>query len=147
MDTGTVIAGTSEQAAPDRISRRSVVVLAAVLLLPVLAYALTVLVPFAASDLDELPLPELAAGVHTPGWPDSQLLDLAGVAALPLAVLGALLALGSAAVQLLAALPTERGTLTPGVAAALVLVAAGSLATLWWFLSPLGSALTSWQLD
>ncbi|KGH47244.1 hypothetical protein IN07_07530 [Modestobacter caceresii] len=123
------------------------VVLAAALLLPVLAYTLTVLVPFATSDLDELPLPELAAGALAPGWPHSGALDLAGVAALVLVLLGALLSLGGAALQLLALLPADRRTLTPWVAAALALVAVGSVATLYWFLSPLGSALTSWQLD
>ncbi|WP_156119075.1 MULTISPECIES: hypothetical protein [Modestobacter] len=147
METGAVITATSGQAPAEQVSRRSVVVLAAALLLPVLAYTLTVLVPFATSDLDELPLPELAAGALAPGWPHSGALDLAGVAALVLVLLGALLSLGGAALQLLALLPADRRTLTPWVAAALALVAVGSVATLYWFLSPLGSALTSWQLD
>ncbi|WP_222193352.1 hypothetical protein [Modestobacter italicus] len=147
MPGSVATAATSGQAPPERVSVRSVAVLTAVLLLPGLAYALTVLVPFVLSDLDELPLADLAAGADAPGWPGGRVLGLAGFASLLIAPLGALLALGGAAVQLLAALPTDPRRLGRGVAVGLGLVAAGSAATLWWFLSPLGSALTSWLLD
>ena len=119
----------------------------AVLLVPALAYAFTVLLPFHASDLDQLPLAELAAGASDPELPgDSRLVTLAGFAALLLAPLGALLALGGSLVQLLAALPTDRRTISPWAAAGLSAVAAVSVAVPPWFLSPAGSALTSWQL-
>jgi hypothetical protein len=36
---------------------------------------------------------------------------------------------------------------SPAVATGLTLVAAAAVGTLAWFLSPLGQALTSWQLD
>ena len=146
MSTGTVT--PAPPTGPERVSARSVAVLAAVLLVPGLAYALTVLLPFVASDLDQLPLTELAGGAPDPELPgDSRLVTLAGLAALLLAPLGALLALGGSLLQLLAALPSDRRTIGPCAAVALGLVAVGSLALLLWFLSPVGSALTSWQLD
>jgi hypothetical protein len=131
---------------------RSVVVTAALVLLPGLAYAATVLLPFAASDLDTLSLTELATGVHDPDGPGPgtgipAALHLPGLVALLLAPLGALLALGGSVLQLLAAFPRQERPLSPTVAAGLGMVAVVSLGVLAWFRSPLGRALITWQLD
>lgn len=141
---------TREPVAPglDRVTRRSVAVLAALLLLPALGYALTVLLPYLASDLDQLPLAELAGGAADPELPgDSRWVTLVGLLALLLAPLGALLALGGSALQLLALLPSDRRTVSPSTAAALTVIALAGLGVVLWFFSPVGSALTSWQLD
>lgn len=135
-------------AGADRVTTWSVAVLAALLLVPALAYAGTVLLPFLASDLDQLPLAELAGGAADPELPgDSRVLTLAGLAAVVLAPLGALLALGGSALQLLAVLPTDRRTVGPRVAGALAVVLVGSVVVLGWSLTPLGRALTTWQFD
>ena len=134
--------------APERVTARSVAVLAALLVVPALAYAGTVLLPFLASDLDQLPLAELAGGASDPELPgDSRATTLAGLVAVLLAPLGALLALGGSALQLLAVLPTDRRTVGPRVAGALAVVLVAGVAVLAWFLSPLGRALTTWQFD
>ena len=125
-------------------------VLAALVLLPGLAYVATVLGPYYASDLDTLSLTDLAAGAQPPsdlgadgaGW-----LSLLGFYSLLLAPLGALLALGGCALQLLAAFPRSERRVSPGVAAGLGAVAVACVVVLAWFLSPLGQALTSWQMD
>ena len=133
---------------PERVTARSVAVLAALLLVPALGYAGTVLLPYLAGDLDQLPLAELTGGTSDPELPgDSRAVTLAGLVAVLLAPLGALLALGGSALQLLAALPTDRRTLGPWTAGALGLVLAGSVVVLAWFLSPVGRALTTWQFD
>ncbi len=72
-----------------------------------LAYTATVLLPYYASDLDELSLARLAGGAHDPtgrGWGSGipPWLHLPGFVVLLLAPLGALLALGGSMVQLLA---------------------------------------------
>ena len=140
---------TLERTRPDtdRVTWRSVAVLAAVLLVPALAYAATVLLPYRLSDLDELPLAELAGGADHLRWPGPDWLPLAGFAALLLAPLGALLALGGCALQLLAVFSFDRRTIAPGVPAGLAVVAGCALGTLLYFLSPSGVALTTWQLD
>ena len=131
----------------DRVTWRSVAVLAALLPVPALAYAATVLLPYRLSGLDELPLTVLAGGADHLRWPGADWLPLAGFAALLLAPLGALLALGGCALQLLALSPTDRRTIAPSVAAALFVVTLGCVGTLLYFVSPLGAALTTWQLD
>jgi hypothetical protein len=134
-----------------RVSWHSVAVLAALVLLPGLAYVAAVLLPYLASDLDTLSLPDLARGAPDAGLrPEDGIpewLLLPGFAALLLAPLGALLALGGCVVQLLAAFPRHEDRVSPGVAAGLGLVAVVCLSVLSYFLSPLGQALTSWQLD
>ena len=134
------------------VSPRSVAVLAALVLAPGLAYVAAVLLPYYASDLDTLALPDLAAGAEGPGGlgPENDVprwRGLLGFAALLLTPLGALLALGGSVVQLLAALPRGQGRVSPGVAAGLGVVALVCLGVLGYFLSPLGRALTTWQLD
>jgi hypothetical protein len=135
-----------------RVSWGSVAALAALVLLPGLAYVAAVLLPYLASDLDTLSLPDLADGARdaaglgpeddVPRWR-----HLLGFAALLLAPLGALLALGGCVVQLLAGFPRHEDRVSPGVAAGLGLVAVVCLGVLSYFLSPLGRALTTWQLD
>jgi hypothetical protein len=119
-------------------------------LLPGLAYVAGVLVPYYASDLDTLSLPDLAAGAQPrsgvvpvdAGWP-----GLLGFYSLLLAPLGALIALTGCAVQLLAAFPRSERRVAPGVAAGLAVVALLCVAVVAFFLSPLGRALTTWQQD
>ena len=136
---------------PDtRITVRSVLVLAALVLLPGLAYLGGVLLPYFACDLDTLSLTDLAAGAQPPSDPGpvgAGWLSLFGFYSLLLTPLGALLALGGCAVQLLAAFPRSERRVSPGVAAGLGVVAAVSVVTLAFFLSPLGRALTSWAMD
>ncbi len=89
---------------PARVSGRSVAGLAGLVL--GLAYTATVLLPYYASDLDELSLARLAGGAHDPtgrGWGSGipPWLHLPGFVVLLLAPLGALLALGGSVVQLL----------------------------------------------
>ncbi len=94
-------------------------VLAALVLLPGLAYVASVLLPYLASDLDTLSLPDLASGAPDAGLrPEDGIpewLLLPGFAALLLAPLGALLALGGCVVQLLAAFPRHQHRVSPGV--------------------------------
>ncbi len=144
------VAGTTRSS--PLVTWRSVAMTAALVLVPGLAYAATVLLPFAASDLDTLTHAELAAGVHDPdgpgpgsGVPEGFLLP--GLVALVLATLGALLGAGGAAFQLLALYPRHERAVSPRVAAGLGVVAVLALGVLAWFLSPLGRALTTWQLD
>ncbi len=73
------------------------------------------------------------------GW-----LSLLGFYSLLLTPLGALVALGGCALQLLAAFPRAERRVSPGVAAGLGVVAVVCVVTLAFFLSPLGRALTSW---
>ena len=127
---------------PSRISWRSVAVLAALGVLPGAAYVAAVLLPYYAGDLDTLPLADLASGAHDPE--QFRLLAYISVFLTPL---GALLALGGCVVQLLAAFPRQEQRVSPGVAAGLGVVGVASLAAILFFLSPLGSALTTWQLD
>jgi hypothetical protein len=144
-----VTTSTSEQPGT-RITYRSVIVLAALVLLPGLVYTATVVEPYVASDLDTLSLTDLAARAQPPtdpgpvsaGW-----VSLLGFYSLLLAPLGALLALGGSALQLLAAFPRSERRVPPGVAVGLAVVAVVSVVVLAWFLSPLGRALTSWTLD
>jgi hypothetical protein len=139
---------TADRSAP--VTYRSVVVLAALVLLPGLAYVSAILLPYYASDLDTLSLTDLAAGLRPPtdlgsdgaGW-----LSLLGVLAIFLTPLGALLALGGSALQLLAAFPRSPRRVSPGVATGLGVVALGCVVTLTFLLSPLGAALTSWHVD
>ncbi|WP_369137504.1 hypothetical protein [Modestobacter versicolor] len=120
MDT-TVAQRTST----DRVTWRSVAVLAPLLVVPGLVYVVTVLRPYD----------------HGGG----QL--LVGYAALLLAPLGALLALGGAVLQLLAVSSSDRRTVTPAAAGALAVLALCALAVVVWFASPAGTAVTTWQLD
>ena len=116
------------------VSPRWVLVLAALVLLPGLAYGAAVLLPYYAGDFDT---PALGSG-----W-----LGLLGVYALFLAPLGALIALVGCGVQLLAAFPGSGRRVSTGVAAGLVAVAVICLVEVAWFLSPVGRALTAWYLD
>jgi hypothetical protein len=120
---------------PDpRVSYRSVLVLAAVVLVPGLAYGVAVLLPYLAGDFDT---PSLGSG-----W-----LGLVGMFALFLAPLGALTALVGCAVQLLALFPRSDRRVPSGVATGLVVVAMICVVEVAWFLSPVGRSLTSWYLD
>lgn len=135
-----------------RVSWRSVAVLATLLAVPGLGYVATVLLPYYASDLDELTLTQLAGGGVEAAWPTPEndihrWLHVVAFFSLLLAPLGALLALGGCLLQLLAAFPRDGQRLSAGVATALGVVALACLAGLPHFLSPLGRALTSWQLD
>ena len=132
------------------VTYRSVLVLAAVVLVPGLAYGVAVLLPYLASDLHTLSPAELRAGVQPPTEPDpigAGWLGLLGLYSLPLAPLGALLALVGCAVQLLAVVPRSERRVSPGVAAGLVGVAGTCIVVVAWFLSPLGHALTVWYMD
>ena len=115
-----------------RITYRSVLVLAALVLLPGLAYLAGVLLPYLASGQDPV----------GSGW-----LGLLGLFSLFLAPLGALVALVGCAVQLLAAFPRAAQPVSPGVTAGLVAVAVVCVVEVAWFLSPVGRALTAWYLD
>ena len=121
-------------------------VLSALVVVPALAYVATVLVPYYASGLDELSLAELSDGSPEPSGP-GRFLGVLGFFSLLLTPLGALLSLGGCVLLLLAAFPRVEHRLSSGVAAGLFLVAAGGLAVLVFFLSPLGRALTTWQMD
>ena len=139
---------TGQPSAP--VTYRSVVVLAALVLLPGFAYLAAVLVPYYAGDLDTLSLTDLAAGVQPPGDPGPQgagWLGLLGYYSMLLAPLGALLALGGSALQLLAAFPRSERRVSAGVAAGLGAIAVVCVVVLTFFLSPLGRALTTWQQD
>ena len=130
---------------PVGVSRRMLAVLAALVVVPGTAYVVAVLLPYLTSDLDQLPLAHLADGTSDlSGQPST---TLVGFAAVVLAPLGALLALGGAVFHLLAASSSDARRRSPGTAAALGLVAVAGLAVLLWFLSPLGRALTAWQTD
>jgi hypothetical protein len=132
------------------VTYRSVLLLAAVVLLPGLAYGVAVLLPYLMSDLQTLSLAELRAGVQPPTEPEpiaAGWLGLLGLYSLLLAPLGALLALVGCAVQLLAVFPRADGRVSPGVAAGLIGVAATCIVVVAWFLSPLGRALTLWYMD
>ena len=132
-----------------RITYRSVLVLAALVLVPGLAYVAGVLVPYFASDLHTLSLAELIAGAQPPG-PDpvgAGWLGLLGVYSLLLAPLGALIALVGSGIQLLAAFPRAERRVSPGVAAGLGAVAVVCIVEVAWLLSPLGRALTTWFMD
>jgi hypothetical protein len=133
-----------------QVTYRSVLVLAALVLLPGLAYVVAVLVPYAASDLDMLSVAELAAGAEPPTGPalvGAGWLGLVGVYSLLLAPLGALVALAGCGRQLLAAFPRSERQVSPAVAAGLVVVMAVCVGAVTWFLSPLGRALTTWYMD
>jgi hypothetical protein len=114
------------------VTSRSVVVLAALVLLPGIAYGAAVLLPYLASGPDP---------VGT-GW-----LGLLGAYALFLAPLGALTALVGCGVQVLRAFPRSAHRVAPGIAAGLVAVAVICVVEVAWFLSPLGRSLTAWYLD
>ena len=133
-----------------RITYRSVLVLAALVLLPGLAYLAGVLVPYYASDLDTLSLTDLAAGAQPPNDPGpvgAGWLGLLGFYSILLTPLGALVALAGCALQLLAAFPRSQRRVSPGVAVGLGVVAVVCVVTVAFFLSPLGRALTSWTMD
>ena len=136
--------------ASTRITYRSVLVLAALVLLPGLAYLAGVLLPYYASHLDTLSLADLAAGAQPPNDPGpvgAGWLSLLGFYSILLTPLGALVALAGCGLQLLAAFPRAERRVSPGVAAGLGIVAIVCVVTVTFFLSPLGRALTSWQLD
>jgi len=124
---------TADQSAP--VTYRSVVVLAALVLLPAFSYVVGVLLPYYASARD-------GSSADGAGW-----LSLLGFYSLLLTPLGALVALGGCALQLLAAFPRTERRVSPGVAAGLGVVAVVCVVTLAFFLSPLGRALTNWTLD
>jgi hypothetical protein len=129
---------------------RSVLVLAALVLLPGIVYGAAILLPSLTSDLHTLSTGELTAGAQPPTGPDpvgTGTLGLLGVYALFLAPLGALIALVGCGVQLLAAFPRAVRQVSPRVAAGLVAVAVICLVEVAWFLSPVGRALTAWYLD
>jgi hypothetical protein len=102
-----------------------VTVPAVLVLLPWLAYAGTVLLPY---------------------YSDARA-SLAGFLALLLAPLGAMLGLGSAALQLVSAVQRGEFRRAPGVTTGLLMVAVLGVAVLSWFLSPPGGAVTAWQID
>jgi hypothetical protein len=106
-------------------SRRSVAAPGALVVLPWLAYAGTVLVPY---------------------YSDARATQ-AGFFALLLAPLGAMLGLGGAVVQLVAAVQRGEFRRAPGVSAGLLMVAVLGVAVLAWFLSSPGGAVTTWQID
>jgi hypothetical protein len=113
---------------PAVVSLRSVSVLAAVVLVPALAYAVTVLWPYFSGDGGS--------------W-----LGLPGMFALLLAPAGALVSFVGVAVQLAAAFPRRGRRIAPGVAVGLGIVAVLDLAVLFFFLSPLGQSSIMWQVD
>jgi hypothetical protein len=113
----------------ETVTYRSVLVLAALALGPGSAYAAGVAVPY------------------YPGRDDAGWLSLLGVYAVVLAPLGALFALAGCGVQLLAAFPRSARRLSPGVAAGLAVVALLCVGIVAFLLSPLGRALTIWQMD
>ena len=132
------------------ITYRSVLVLAALVLLPGLAYLAGVLLPYYASDLDTLTTAELAAGEEPATGPEpvaAGWLGLLGSYSLVLAPLGALISLVGCAVQLLAGFRRSERRVTPAVGTGLVLVAGICLVAVAWFLSPRGRALTIWFTD
>ena len=124
--------------------------LAALVVVPGLAYVAGVLVPYYASDLDTLSLADLAAGAQPasdPGPVSAGWLGLLGFYSLLLTPLGALFALAGCVLQLLAAFPRSQRRVSPGVAVGLGVVAVVCIVTVTFFLSPLGRALTSWATD
>ncbi len=133
-----------------RITYRSVLVLAALVVLPGLAYVGGVLQPYYASDLDTLSLTDLAAGAQPESGvaPDgSGWLALLGSYSILLLPLGALVSLCGCVLHLLAAFPRSQRRVSPGVGAGLGIVAAVCLVVLVFLLSPLGRALTTWMQD
>ena len=124
---------TTRSTKPDSaVTPRSVVVLAALVLVPGVVYVLGVLLPYLASGPDPV----------GSGW-----LGLLGMFSLFLAPLGALVALVGCAVQVRAAFPRAARPVSPGVLAGLVAVALVCVVEVAWFLSPVGRALTAWYLD
>jgi hypothetical protein len=115
-----------------RVTFRSVVVLAALVLVPGLAYVFGVVLPYA----------DRGTGADGAGW-----VSLLGSAAVLLLPLGALVALAGCAVQLLGAFPRSSRRVSPGVAAGLAVVALVCFGVLTFLLSPAGRALISWQQD
>ena len=113
---------------PLTVTYRSVLVLAALALVPGIAYAAGVVVPYYSGG--------------DAGW-----LSLLGLYAVVLAPLGALLALAGCVVQLLAAFPRSARRVSPGVAAGLAVVALICVGIVAFLLSPVGRALTIWQTD
>ena len=112
-----------------RATYRSVVGLGALLLLPALAYAGGVLLPYASRG----------TGADDAGW-----LGLLGVYSLILAPLAALVALAGCALHLL---PRSGRRLPAGIAVGLAVVALLCVAFLAFLLSPLGRAVTTWAQD
>ncbi|WP_346622416.1 hypothetical protein [Blastococcus montanus] len=139
--------------APPR-SWRSVVVLAACVVVAVAPYLAGVLIPYYVNDLDALPLAEVASGAHDPKdlWPQGTLGGLAqlgGLLSLSLTPI-VLLAVGgisaAAAVQEWHTLPVARRAPRP-VAVACVVVTLVCVALLAWFFTPTASALMTWRMD
>lgn len=113
------------------------------------SYAVSMLLPYYANDLDRFPLEEMPWGVdYTKLWPYdtaySLLFGLAGVYAVlvaPCVAIGVVLWVGYW-------WPARRQTATGSARVAVLLAVAVSAGTIAWLMtSPLASTLVSWWLD
>ena len=152
MTVGEASPGVSTQGTgPVRVGWPRVVVLACVLLLVAVLYAVGVLLPYFVNDLDRLSLAEVASGAHDPKdlWPQNAWAGPVQVAGLVSVTFGVLVAVASAALSVLALLVVwrdgEPARLPKTVA--LVLLVGASLSALGYLLSDTGSALQTWRLD
>lgn len=115
------------------------------------AYAIFFVWPYYANDLDRLPLAEVASGMHDPKdlWPrkEAGLIGFAftfgGLLTLTLAPIGAVFAVGWAALNVVLGRPSRDG-LTVALSA---LAGVIGIVTLVWLVSPFASALFTWWLD
>jgi len=130
------------------LARRGLVPLA-VAVVYLLAYALTIVVPYVVDDLHTLPLAEVASGAHDPKdlWPASTawggVVQLGAMLVLTTGPPAVLAAGGWAA----AALVARRRVLDRRGRVVLASALAVALAFLVLFFSPLGIALTTWMVD
>lgn len=133
--------------------RRTVGLLALLVVLAVAPYLAGVLVPYYVNDLDELPLAEVAGGGHDPKdlWPQGFIggwVQAGGFFSLGLTPILLLVALGGCAATLWSGRPWARSRwLSPAAAAGLVVISAVCVGALAFFSSPLGSALMTWRMD
>ena len=130
MTTTTLPTSTAPPAA--RITYRSVLVLAALVVLPGVAYVFGVLLPYSSRG----------TGADGAGW-----LGLLGYYSMLLLPLGALVSLGGCTLQLLAVFPRSQRRVSPAVGAGLGTVAVACVVVLVFLLSPSGRAVTTWMQD
>lgn len=156
-DGGVVIVEVPTRAPAERdvprpdVGWAHVAVLALVLLLVLVLYAVGVLLPWYVNDLHHLPLDEAAHGGHDPEglWPRDVWARPVAAAGLAGVVFGPALTLvaGMVGGAWLASVWRRAAAGRTALAAALLVVVAGSVAELLFLLSDTGVALKDWRLD
>lgn len=135
------------------VSRRSVVGLALTAALSVAPYLTGVLIPYYVNDLDELPLSEVASGLHDPKdlWPQGFVggwVQLGGYLSLALSPVVLLAVIGVCGTQLITGRPRDGAwRMSAPVAIGLLTVMAACAGALVFLFSPMGSALAVWRMD